>query len=282
MATTKKETHSTSKIISFEAARSKLYDSVKERSENVIGTQIQAAREARGLSLVRLSELLSKYGISAQKTSISRWENGSTIPNAYQLLALCHALEIEDGIEYFTREPKKDDALNSEGWKKLAEYKALLIASGQFKPEPSAASSAIEYVTKKISMLPVSAGPGEFLSDECFEDVDFPASDVPENADYGIKVNGNSMEPVYHDGQIVWVQRCETLNPGEVGIFEYGGSGYLKQYEEQEPDAEVIEAFTSSDGDVRMQPVLVSYNSKYEKIVVSPHTYFRIEGRALN
>ena len=27
------------------------------------------------------------------------------------------------------------------------------------------------------------------------------------------------MEPLYHDGQIVWMQRCERFRPGEVRIF---------------------------------------------------------------
>ena len=282
MTTKKKETHSTSKTISFEAARLNLYDSVKERSENVIGSQIQAARESRNLSLTRLAELLSKYGVIIQKSGISRWENGNSVPNAYQLLALCHALDIEDGIGYFTRSPKKEDTLNFEGLKKLSEYKELLIASGRYKPEPSAVSSEIEYITVRISMLPVSAGPGEFLSDDSFENVSFPASAVPHNADFGIRVSGDSMEPVYHDGQIVWVERCETLNPGEIGIFDYDGRGYLKRYEEREPDGEQAESFLTSDGVLRMQPVLVSYNAKYDPIVVSPNAFFRIEGKVIN
>ncbi len=269
-------------IISLKAVKDKLYDATREHDANVIGEKIQAAREANGLTLAAFSELLSKYGVAIGRQAINKWETGNSVPNAYQLVAICHALGLEDGIAYFTREPKKESLLNEAGWRRLAEYKADLIATGRYTPAEPTLKTRIKYITMKISTLPASAGTGEFLGDDSFEDVRFPEAIVPDNADFGIRVNGDSMEPAYHDSQIVWVQRCETLNPGEVGIFEYDGGGYLKAYEEQEPDEDEREYFISSDGVLRMQPVLVSYNEKYSPILVSPHAFFRIAGRVLN
>lgn len=88
------------------------------------------------------------------------------------------------------------------------------------------------------------------------------------------------MMPTYCDGQIVWIQQCQTLNPGEVGIFIYDGEGYIKSYEEQEPEDR--EAFTDSYGICHMQPVMVSYNPKYPPRVVLPDVRFEIVGRVLN
>lgn len=90
------------------------------------------------------------------------------------------------------------------------------------------------------------------------------------------------MEPVYNDGQIAWIAQCESLRPGEVGIFAYDGDGYIKVYGEQEPGEEVIEAFTDSYGIVHKQPVLISYNKKYPPRAVSPEASFQIVGRVLN
>lgn len=57
------------------------------------------------------------------------------------------------------------------------------------------------------------------------------------------------MEPVYHDGQIVWVERCETLSIGQVGVFVYDGEGYLKSYGEREPDeSDVTHLRTATEG----------------------------------
>ena len=75
------------------------------------------------------------------------------------------------------------------------------------------------------------------------------------------------------------VQRCETLRTGEVGVMIYDGQGYIKAYAEQEPDDS--EAYLSSDGVRRMQPVMVSYNKAYAPKPASPELEFRIVGRVL-
>ena len=109
----------------------------------------------------------------------------------------------------------------------------------------------------------------------------FPEASIPERAEFGVRVSGDSMEPVYHDGQIVWVQRCSELEIGDVGIFVCDGEGYLKAYDEQEPGEDVRENYTDTEGRVHPQPVLVSYNEAYEPRVVSPYASFRIIGRVL-
>ena len=90
------------------------------------------------------------------------------------------------------------------------------------------------------------------------------------------------MEPVYHDGQIVWVQQCDRVRVGEVGVFIYDGEGYLKVYDEQEPVDSNKDDFTDSYGRVYMQPVMISYNQKYENRVVSAQAGFQVVGRVLN
>ena len=137
----------------------------------------------------------------------------------------------------------------------------------------------IRYLDMPVSDLPVSAGTGAFLDEGNFEMVSFPESSIPDGAEFGVRVSGDSMEPVYHDGQIVWVQQCETLRPGEVGVMIYDGQGYIKAYAEQEP--ENPEAYLSSDGVRRMQPVMVSYNKAYAPKPASPELEFRIVGRVL-
>ena len=254
------------------------YDAASERNRNVIGQRIYESRKRRGLTLRELSELLGSHGLAIQRTGLQRWESGQSIPNAYQLLALCHALGIEDILAYFAECPE----LNDEGMRKLADYKADLVATGRYRPQPKAVGSKIVYIEKPVSNLPASAGVGEFLDENSFEMVRFPAATVPEDAEFGIRVSGDSMEPVYHDGQIVWVQSCSALTPGEVGIMMYDGDGYIKVYDEREPEGSWAEAYTDSEGILHMQPVLVSYNEKYEPKAVSPELTFSIVGRVLN
>lgn len=258
-----------------------VYHAGKEREENIIGKRIAQARGERNLSLAELSLLLNKHGLAIQRQGISKWENGLAVPNAYQLLALCHALEIEDGITYFTGHPERQEQLNEAGLKKLRDYREDLIASGRYTPKISREQNII-YLDMRVSTLPASAGTGAFLEDENFELVSFPADQIPPKADFGVRVSGDSMEPVYHDGQIVWVQQCSHLSPGDVGLFLYDGDGYIKVYGEQRPDEAQQESFIDSNGVLHMQPVLISYNRNYPPKPVSPQLSFVIAGKVLS
>lgn len=270
------------KIVSLNAVRRNAYDTVKERQENIIGLRLQEARTRRGLSLAELSSLLAENGLSIQRQGIGKWEAGISVPNAYQLLALCDALKIEEGIAFFTGKQEAFGELDDVGLRKLEEYRKDLIASGRYKRYKMERQSKIDYIDMRVGLLPVSAGTGSFLDEELFETMRFPANTVPADADFGVRVQGDSMEPVYHDGQIVWVQLCETLRPGEVGIFMLDGEGFLKLYDEKEPDEDTIDAFIGSDGVLHPQPVLISYNESYAPRCVSPNSMFAIAGRALN
>ena len=232
------------------------------------------------MSLAARSRLLGQYGLGIQCTGLSRWESGDAVPNAYQLVALCCAFGVED-VDYFTGQQKRPPELNQEGINKLAEYKADLIATGKYRPQVQPISK-LRYMDMPVSNLAVSAGTGAFLEEDSFEMVSFPENTIPTGAEFGVRVSGDSMEPVYHDGQIVWVQSCQELLLGQVGIFLYDGNGYLKVYEEQEPDEAEKDSFVDSDGVLHMQPVLVSYNEKYAPRVVSPALNFQIAGRVLN
>lgn len=253
------------------------YDAAAERESNAVGRAIAKARREKRLSLAALSALLRTFGVKASPPSISKWETGMTIPNAYQFHALRSALDLGDLLG-----PEWTSELDDAGLLKLEEYKSDLIATGRYRPRQKVSlSETVRYVEMPVSTLAVSAGTGMFLSDDSFETVSFPEHLIPAGAELGVRVSGDSMEPVYHDGQIVWIQRCETLRAGEVGIFLYDGCGYLKEYREQEPEEAVRESFTDSDGSVRSQPVLVSYNRRYDPISVHPENGFAIAGRVL-
>lgn len=273
-----KDNGSSSSVIQFPGRR---YNAVLDKASNIVGKRLNQIRKEKGYTLESFSELLAQYGVDVKRGGISKWEMGKSLPSVYNLVAICHALDISEGISYFFAEEDRPSLLNKEGLRKLEEYRKDLIASGRYKPVAEVRENQIQYITKRVSRLPASAGTGAFLDEESFEDMDFPEDSVPQDADFGVRVSGDSMEPVYYDGQIVWVKRCEILAKGDVGIFVYDGSGYIKVYGEQEPDEETAEYFTDSYGRVHAQPVLISYNRTYKPIPVSPHTEFCIAGRVL-
>ena len=272
--------HKDKKTVSIDTARA--FSAAAAREDNLIGRRIAAARRENRLSQSALAERLGAYGVTLKNTAVAKWETGETVPSSYQLLALCHALKIADAVRYFTLSvPDASPPLNAKGLQLLEDYKSLLIDSGRYSPE-SAENIAVTTLDMPYSILRPSAGPGNFLDDENFEMRPFPASAVPSGADFALSVDGVSMEPVYTDGQLVWIKKCDYLRPGEVGLFMVGGQGYLKIYSEKTPDVSVREHYTDSDGYVHRQPVLLSYNPDYEPWEIPPNTEFRIAGRALN
>lgn len=79
--------------------------------------------------------------------------------------------------------------------------------------------------------MPVSAGVGEFLADSTrIEDIVIPDDPRTAEADYALRINGDSMEPKYRSGDILLIQTAEAVEEGELGIFVLDGSGYFKKY----------------------------------------------------
>ena len=265
--------------ITLTNAKRNNYNAAEEKDKNFIGGIIANARNKQELSLSKLSVILRDYGVVASPSAISKWEMGGSTPSPYQLIALAQALEMDCDLSFFMSNGSKSE-LNEEGMKKLKDYKADLIATGRYKPEVKK-SHIINFVEMPVSNLAVSAGTGAFLDEGNYEIVSFPESSVPEKADFAVRVSGDSMEPVYRDGQIVWIQICDQVRVGEVGVFLYDGEGYIKEYNEQRPAGADLEEFMDSDGILHMQPVMVSYNQNYEPKVISANAGFKVIGRVL-
>ena len=264
------------KIIQLKSSKTAHYDVEEEKEQNILGKRISEARKNAGLDIGSFRDLLEGYGVSIGASSLYKWESGLAVPNGYQLMAVSHALELVDMYTRFTGAYRPE--LNDIGMQKLEAYRKDLIATGLYSP----LKVEEEYIEFPVSFLKTSAGRGQFLDSDLFEKERFLKSEVPEGADFGIRISGDSMEPVYHDGQIAWVQQCSELSVGEVGIFIYDDEGYIKVYKEQIPPEDMAEQFMDSFGNVYPQPVLFSYNCKYDPIAISPEAGFTIIGRVLN
>lgn len=226
-----------------------------------IGEIFNQRRKELGLSQSELAEKLVKEGISVTNQAISKWENGSTYPNAKQFLSLCRALEIGDINARFLGESSGDilSGLDAAGRRKVMDYIELLHDSGRYK------ISELKGRTRCLPLysLPVSAGTGQFLDSEDYEMTEV-GPEVSESANFGVRVAGDSMEPRFHDGQTVWVSQQHSLMTGEIGIFLYDGNAYLKQL---------------VAGEDRL--VLHSLNPAYDDIPVSPELPLRVLGKVV-
>ena len=85
------------------------------------------------------------------------------------------------------------------------------------------------FVFKRCSEHRVSAGIGYDLNDpDAWRDI--TVIDTPEarQADFMVQIDGDSMEPEYHDGDYVYVEINPDVSIGKVGIFQDIDKGYIK------------------------------------------------------
>ena len=108
--------------------------------------------------------------------------------------------------------------------------------------------------------LPVSAGVGVYLDEETAESISIPNNDKTAEADYALRISGNSMEPKYHNGDILLVQHADGVEVGELGIFLLDGCGFFKAW----------------GGDS-----LLSLNPEYAPILLKDFTDVQCKGRVV-
>ena len=190
------------------------------------GGRLAAARKAAGLNQTEVARRLTEAGFPVRTQAVSKWETDTTQPSARQLVELCRLYSIRDVVAAFTSREHR----------------------GRILP---------------LYRLAVSAGTGEFLDGDGYDTVEV-GEEVSPLADFGVRIAGDSMEPRFVSGQIVWVRRQETLRHGEIGVFLYNGSGYCKRLEREGNRVE-----------------LVSLNSAYPPIRVSAGDELRVFGRVV-
>ena len=81
-----------------------------------------------------------------------------------------------------------------------------------------------------VYRLPVSAGPGVYLDDTDTEEISIPDNPKTVDCDFALRISGDSMEPLYHNGDMVLVQNCDSVEVGELGIFVLDGNGFFKKF----------------------------------------------------
>lgn len=230
---------------------------------NSTGEIISTYRKKLKMSQPELAHRLSQYGHKLTNKAISKWETGISEPGISVFMDLCHILGITSIYEeYFNENP--DDPLtylNEEGRQKVYEYAELLVSSGKYNKYKPSPVSPIRRLP--LQLYPVSAGPGNFLSDENYEQI--PVGDeVPQNADFGVRVSGDSMEPLFHSDQILWVHKQAVLENEEIGIFFLDGEAFVKKFHK------------TSDG-----IFLLSLNPAYAPIPVTASSDFKIFGKVV-
>ena len=67
------------------------------------------------------------------------------------------------------------------------------------------------------------------LEQSCIHMEQYPANEVPEGTEFGVRISGVSMSPTIPDGATAFVQSRSTIEPGKIGIFLLNEESFCKK-----------------------------------------------------
>ncbi len=196
-----------------------------------IGERIKEIREIRGYTQQQVAD---KLGESSGRV-IYNWEKGIARPDSDKIARLCNVLQIsaDELLGCKIETPK----FTSAEWDHITRYRQLdefgqAVVDSVLKIE----FERVSRPKKKARLLrldyygyPASAGTGTFLDNETPEDIFVKECSEAEDADYVIPISGDSMEPTYHSEDKVFVEKCDSIEEGEIGIFVINGDVFIKE-----------------------------------------------------
>ena len=246
---------------------------MKVENKEIFANNLSFYMEKKGVDRNTLcADLNLKY------TTVRDWLKGITYPRIgkIELLANYFNINKSDLIENKATTTQPSDSLleaitNTARQLNTDNKKTVLRTSEELlEAQMNTEKTKKNEVSEKVVQLygydyydhAASAGTGQYLNDVRVERIELP---VDVDADFVIPIKGDSMEPDYHDGDLVFIQTSVELNDGVIGVFNYNGEAYIKQL--------VID---------KEQAYLHSLNPKYKDMPITPETDFRIIGEVVD
>jgi transcriptional regulator with XRE-family HTH domain len=172
------------------------------------------------------------------KNAVGAWESGRSRPDLNSVPIICETLGVT--LEEFYGIPinnpvntgvPKEFAIRYEA---LTDYHRQIVLhemDALLKLQDSPEKEKRKLIRLFRNDLAACAGPSYAVGETSGENVWIEKTPLTSIADEIIRISGNSMEPEFHDGDLVLVQHGVSLHPGEIGIFTNGDSGYIKVYQ---------------------------------------------------
>lgn len=231
-----------------------------------IGQQIKLHRKRNGWSQVELAKIL---GVG--KSTIANYEKGYRSPRQNTIFQLADVFNVSVDDLFPAINPETpstspvqaiyDQLTPPRQAKALTYLEKQLLEQNEEETKKNEVSEVIQLYVYDYYDHAASAGTGQYLNDVRVEQIELP---IDVDADFVIPIKGDSMEPDYHDGDLVFIQTSVDLNNGVIGVFNYNGEAYIKQL--------VIDT---------EQAYLHSLNPKYKDMPITPETDFRIIGEVV-
>lgn len=198
------------------------------------GERMQIRREELGLSRAELAALL---GVSP--SAISNYEKNISFPKEEIILRLFDCLQTDPNTLFQDSFRAGGQVLTHSERQLLEHYRGLspkgretvrsvVEALCAYRDDLEAGKTEQEPRVIPLYRSPAAAG---YAAPAFGEDFDYISvtDDVPQAAEFAVRIQGDSMAPYIADGSVAYVNR-DPLKAGDVGIFCVDGDIFCKQY----------------------------------------------------
>lgn len=205
-----------------------------------VANKLKSMRLAQGMTQEDLG-----IKLNTTKQTIGRYENGSRKISQDLLFELAEIFNCS--IDDFFPEVKTDGTINSifNQLNPIRQRKVYSFAERQLEDQ-----------NRKIVPIlgQTAANPTELAYDDGIVD-EHVSTDVPNQADCALVVNGDSMEPKFKNGSIVFYRSQPTVENGECAIIEIDGTGVTlkKFYYFPENNKVILKSLNDKYGDRELE-----------------------------
>lgn len=194
-------------------------------------------RKYRLIKKTTLPELADLLGVS--RNTIINWESDKTRPDISAIQTLCLYLEIPLYELFGISEDTKTHLSTREtslldGYRQLSTVNQNVVTAMVNKMLEEEQKACNDYLINNFSLLPLestpaAAGTGCAFTDTPPEYLFIKKNRYSANADALIRVSGASMEPRYHDGDLVYVCYTQAVEDGDDVICSTADGAVIKR-----------------------------------------------------
>ena len=221
------------------------FEYVIKMEKQLIANKLKDARIASGLTQKEVA-----LSIGRPQQTIAAWETARSQPDADTLYSLLVLYNVSPntffGYDVMSMDVSTEERELIFTYRKLDDFAKQLLCTVareearrfdtpnknnviEFsKPTSLDDEGSDNFIYFPLSEQDASAGTGTYLGPEAFRNIKVADNEKTRRAAFAVRVKGDSMEPIYCDGDIVMISR-ERPGVGDIALVTMDGCGYIKR-----------------------------------------------------
>lgn len=211
---------------------------IEEKYQNV-----KAFSEKINIPYTTVRSILERGLLNAKVENVIRIADELNM-RAEDMLLLSEKENLNKDLYFYFEKLTKDSKL-----------KVINFAKSKLDEQNTVSDNVVPFPTTLNLDAVVAAGTGEWQDDNFKEEIEYDGT-IPTH-DYVVRVNGDSMQPLFEDNQILFIRKTHDVRDGQIIVCMLNNETYVKKI---------------------MGNRLVSLNKKYDDIQINEYDDFSVVG----